>query len=105
MIMRFLQSSRSLPTTKSISSRVLFLEKEKRTHGRSVSAWMAWSTCDPISDPELHALPPEAEIPEISKLNSNISARSVQGNDTLSTVYKLFSGVVSPLNRTSWMFV
>src|SRR5690606_1582503 len=96
------QSVRNFLTTKSISSRVLFLENEKRTHGRSLSAWMACNTCDPIADPELHALPPEAEIPEISRLNSSISAMSVHGKDAFSTVYKLFSRVMSPLNWIPW---
>src|SRR5690606_14411923 len=97
-------NSFNLPITKSISSRVLFLQNEKRTLGRSGSTPIACNTWEPMSDPELQALPPEADMPAMSKLNNIISAMSVHGNETFNTVYKLFSAAMSPLKWMSRMF-
>jgi hypothetical protein len=44
---------------------VLYFEKENLTDGLDELAPIAVSTCEPISVPELQALPPDAEIPDI----------------------------------------
>jgi hypothetical protein len=87
-----MQSSLSLATVKSTSSLVLYFENENLTEGLFGLAPIAVSTCEPMSVPELHALPPDAEIPAISRLNNNMSAISISGNDAFNTVYKLLPG-------------
>ncbi|MNN23674.1 hypothetical protein D3C81_1370790 [compost metagenome] len=80
---------------------MLFLQKENLTDGRSEFVLIAPSTWDPISVPELQALPPEQDMPEMSRLNSNMSARSLQGKDTFSTVYSDLLGSITPLKSIS----
>ena len=91
-------SSFNFATTISISSLVLYLEKENLTAERVGSDLIPVSTCEPTFEPEEQALPPDTEIPAMSKLNNNISPISLGGKETFKTVYKLFSGSISPLN-------
>src|SRR5690606_31336629 len=95
------QSSFTVFTVKSISSFVLYLLKEKRTDGRVGLQSNAFNTWLPISEPELHALPPDAEIPAMSKLNKSMSAICVQGKETFNTVYNELSASILPLKQTS----
>ena len=82
----------------STSSFVLNLLNEKRTDWQSSWCGNSANTWDPWLDPDENALPPDAAIPWISKLNNNIELQTSAGKHTLRTVYKLFSGLVSPLN-------
>src|SRR5574343_788917 len=93
-------NSFSFSTTVSISSLVLFLQNEKRTAALLLGEPIAVNTCEPTFEPEEQALPPEEEIPAMSKLNNIISPISDSGKDTFNTVYKLFSGLISPLKST-----
>jgi hypothetical protein len=86
--------------TKSTSVFVLKLERENRIAFLEGSAPISVKTCDPVSAPELQALPPDALMPAISSDRSNNSDFSDAGKDTFKTVYREFpSG--SPLNRIS----
>src|SRR5690606_36691545 len=93
------QTSFNFDTTTSTSSFVVYLLNEKRTDGLLGLDPIAVKTCEPILDPELQALPPEAEIPAISRLKSNISAISISGKQTFKTVYKLFLESRSPFTE------
>src|SRR6186997_2551085 len=86
-------------TTRSTSSFVLFLLKENRTVTRSEFGLIAPITWLDMFAPLVHALPPEAQILFMSRLNKISSLFWVFGKFTLNTVYKLQpSG--SPLRLT-----
>ena len=65
---------------------VLYFPKEKRTFPRSGATPSALNTCEPTLEPLEQALPPDTEMPEMSRLNSSMSLRSDGGRLTLSTV-------------------
>jgi hypothetical protein len=65
-----LKISASFSTAKSISSGVLYLLKEKRIAPRLELGYKAPNTCEPVVAPLEHALPPEAEMPWRSRLNT-----------------------------------
>ena len=68
------------------SSSVLKCEKENRMHFRDGSTSKASKTCEPPSAPELHAEPPEADMPDMSRLNNINSDFAEGGNETFSTL-------------------
>src|ERR1700734_2321874 len=88
----------SFSTTRSTSARVLYLLKENLTVTWFGLLFIARITCEPCSAPLVQALPPEAQIWLISRLNKSISDFSDFGKETLNTVYReLPSG--SPLKE------
>src|SRR5690606_19432577 len=93
------QTSFNFDTTTSTSPFVLYLLNEKRTDGVLGLDPTADNTCEPILEPELQALPPEAEIPAISRLKSDISAISISGKQSFKSVYELFLESSSPFTE------
>ena len=55
-------------TAFSISSVVLYLPMENLTTVFSEPGFSAFSTCEPISEPLVQALPPDTQIPSMSRL-------------------------------------
>jgi hypothetical protein len=73
---------------------------ERKTNRRPVRARINGTYyIEPCWAPLVHALPPEAQILLISRLNNNISDFSEFGKLTLKIVYRLFPNA-SPLNVT-----
>src|SRR5678809_474001 len=79
----------SFSITVSISAVVLYLLNENRTGTKFGLLLIALITCEPTSAPLLQALPPDAQILFISRLNKIISDFSDFGNEAFNTVYKL----------------
>ena len=67
----------------STSSAVLYFEKENRTVFLPDGCPMAVSTWLSSAIPALQALPDEAAMPSMSRLNINMSAIGEAANDTL----------------------
>lgn len=65
-LIRYFTKRSNTSSTRSISSFVLFFEKEKRTAAPVAVGFKADNTCEPTEVPLEQALPPEAEIFSIS---------------------------------------
>ena len=82
---------------------MLYLEKENRAETLSEDELILDSTCEPILEPELHAEPDDTAIPEISRLNNNISLSFPEGKLTFKTVYKeIEKASLMKANNATW---